>query len=140
MLKYCLKLDNYMILFIFMTFVTFICYPVVNILSRKFGKKKAADSRIWTVWIRVFGISVCRKSAVHSKSDIWLHNLRPGRSSTVSAGVIPQAIVADIAESDCIETGENQGCNVLRSQDICIQTGAVNSHDHLYFTCCNRSV
>lgn len=102
-----LNLNIYMILFIFMTFVTFACYPIVNILTRKFGKKKlvlvgfiifafaflvsAFAGKITFIPNTVYGFIICVLVGV----------------PLAILGVIPQAIVADIAEADCVTTGEN---------------------------------
>lgn len=104
-----LQLDSgyYMILFVFMTLITFLCYVPVNILSRKFGKKKllvagfagfaaaflvsAFAGMVTVIPNLVYGFIICVLVGV----------------PLAILGVIPQAIVADIAEEDCIRTGEN---------------------------------
>lgn len=104
-----LKLDSgyYMILFVFMTFITFLCYVPVNILSRKFGKKK-----LLVVGFGIFGAAFLVSAFAGTVS--FIPNLIYGFIICVLVGVplailgvIPQAIVADIAEEDCIRTGEN---------------------------------
>ncbi len=118
-----LKLDNYMILFIFMTFVTFICYPVVNVLSRRFGKKK-----LLTWGFALFGFAFL-VSAFAGKVT-FIPNLVYGFMICVLVGVplsilgvIPQAIVADIAESDCIETGENRDAMFYAARTFAFKLG-----------------
>ena len=99
--------DKYMILFIFMTFITFIFYVPVNILTRKFGKKKplivgfmifavgflisAFAGKVTFIPPLVYGFIICIFVGV----------------PLAILGVIPQAIVADIAEEDAIVTKEN---------------------------------
>ena len=118
-----LELDNYMILFIFMTFVTFICYPVVNILSRKFGKKK-----LLTVGFGLFGfaflVSAFAGRIPFISNDIYGYIICVLVGVPLSVlGVIPQAIVADIAESDCIETGENRDAMFYAARTFAFKLG-----------------
>ncbi len=118
-----LELDNYMILFIFMTFVTFICYPLVNMLSRKFGKKK-----LLVAGFALFGFAFLVSSFAGLVS--FIPNLVYGFIICVLVGVplsilgvIPQAIVADIAESDCIETGENRDAMFYAARTFAFKLG-----------------
>ena len=118
-----LNLDNYMILFIFMTLVTFVCYPIVNILSRKFGKKKLL---IFGFALFAFAFLV---SAFAGKIE-FIPNVVYGFIICVLVGVplsilgvIPQAIVADIAESDNIETGENRDAMFYAARTFAFKLG-----------------
>ncbi len=99
--------DMYMLLFIFMTFVTFVCYIPANILTKKFGKK-----RMVIIGFIAFAIAfgVC---ALAGKIT-FIPNVVYGFIICVFVGIplailgiVPQAIVADIAEQDYIKTGEN---------------------------------
>ena len=118
-----LELNNYMILFIFMTFVTFICYPVVNVLSRKFGKKKLL---IWG--FALFGLAFLVSSFAGKVSFIpnqiygFIICVLVGVPLSI-LGVIPQAIVADIAESDNIETGENHDAMFYAARTFAFKLG-----------------
>ena len=118
-----LELNNYMILFIFMTFVTFVCYPIVNVLSRKFGKKKLL---VWGFGLFGFAFLV---SAFAGKIA-FIPNQIYGFIICVLVGVplsilgvIPQAIVADIAESDNIETGENHDAMFYAARTFAFKLG-----------------
>lgn len=118
-----LKLNNYMILFIFMTLVTFLCYPIVNILSRKFGKKK-----LLTVGFGLFGfaflISAFAGRVPFIPNSIYGYIICVLVGVPLSVlGVIPQAIVADIAESDCIETGENRDAMFYAARTFAFKLG-----------------
>lgn len=118
-----LKLDNYMILFIFMTFVTFICYPLVNILSRKYGKKK-----LLVCGFGLFGFAFLVSSMAGKVAFIpnqiygFIICVLVGVPLSV-LGVIPQAIVADIAESDRIETGENRDAMFYAARTFAFKLG-----------------
>ena len=118
-----LKLDNYMVLFIFMTFVTFVCYPIVNLISRKAGKKSLL---IWG-----FGLfAVAFLVSAFAGMVPFIPNLIYGFVICVLVGVplsvlgvIPQAIVADIAESDCIETGQNRDAMFYAARTFAFKMG-----------------
>jgi len=116
-------LNNYMVLFIFMTFVTFVCYPIVNILSRKFGKKK-----LLVVGFALFGFAFLVSSFAGKVT--FIPNLAYGFIICVLVGVplsilgvIPQAIVADIAESDCVLTGENRDAMFYAARTFAFKLG-----------------
>lgn len=118
-----LGLDNYMLLFIFMTLVTFVCYIFVNILSRKFGKKK-----LLIAGFAMFGFAFL-VSAFAGKVT-FIPNLIYGFIICVLVGVplsilgvIPQAIVADIAESDFIQTGENRDAMFYAARTFAFKLG-----------------
>ena len=118
-----LELNNYMSLFIFMTFVTFVCYPIVNVLSRKFGKKKLL------VWgFALFGLAFLVSSFAGKVSFIpnqiygFIICVLVGVPLSI-LGVIPQAIVADIAESDNIETGENHDAMFYAARTFAFKLG-----------------
>ncbi|MCR4616481.1 MAG: MFS transporter [Clostridiales bacterium] len=118
-----LKLDAYMILFIFMTFITFVCYVPVNMLSRKFGKKK-----LLVVGFLLFAFAFLVSAFAGKVTAI--PNLAYGFIICVLVGVplailgvIPQAIVADIAESDCVETGENHDAMFYAARTFAFKMG-----------------
>ena len=90
-----------------MTVLSACCYPFVNGFVRRFGKKKLvilgflglALAYLLTALIgvlplpgMVFGIAICVIAAF----------------PMALLGIIPQSIVADVAEADGIETGENR--------------------------------
>ena len=115
--------DNYMVLFLFMTFVTFICYPAVNVLSRRFGKKK-----LLVAGFALFGLAFLVSAFAGKVSFIpneiygFIICVLVGVPLSV-LGVIPQAIVADIAESDCILTGENHDAMFYAARTFAFKLG-----------------
>jgi len=118
-----LELDCYMLLFVFMTFITFVCYIAVNILSRKYGKKKLLIVGFFLFAIAFLVSSFAGKITV-------IPNLVYGFIICVLVGiplsilgVIPQAIVADIAESDSIETGENRDAMFYAARTFAFKLG-----------------
>lgn len=115
--------DSYMILFVFMTLVTFAFYVPVNMLSRKFGKKK-----LLVFGFFLFGIAFL--ISAFAGMVTFIPNLVYGFIICVFVGiplailgVIPQAIVADIAECDCIETKENHDAMFYAARTFAFKMG-----------------
>ena len=90
-----------------MTFCSFLCYPAVNILAKKLGKKKliafafiffsfaflvTGFAGLTPIPPLVYGILIALLAAV----------------PMAILGILPQAVVADIAEADGKETGESR--------------------------------
>ena len=105
-----LKLDESMstIYFVAMTALSLVFYLPVNILTRKLGKKKL----------------VCTAFFIFAAAFFYTSRMGtfPGVSPTIQGfilvvvaafpmaifGILPQAIVADVAESEAVLTGENR--------------------------------
>ncbi len=92
-------------LFALMTLVSFICYAPVNLLAKRWGKKRLvtfaflffACAFALTVFVGLFGIpGVVWGVIVAVMAAIPMAIL----------GILPQAVVADIAEADAVATGE----------------------------------
>ena len=94
-------------LFAAMTVISLLCYPAVNALSKKIGKKKliafaflffsfaflvTAGAGLTPVPPLAYGILVAVLAAV----------------PMAILGILPQAVVADIAEADKLKTGESR--------------------------------
>lgn len=93
------------LLFIVMTLISFLCYPIVNVLAKRLGKKKmimfaffffAVSFGITALvgWFGIPGIAWGFLVAVLAAIPMAI------------LGVLPQAVVADIAEADATTTGE----------------------------------
>ena len=104
-----MKLDDGMsfVFFALMTVLSLILYPFVNILAKKLGKKKLVMFAfvffsfvfLITAFCGTLGIvGIVWGAAISALASIPMAIL----------GILPQAIVADIAESDSIETKENR--------------------------------
>ncbi len=118
-----LGLDNYMILFIFMTFVTFVCYIFVNMLSRKYGKKKLLVAGFGLFAFAFLVSSFAGKvSFIPNQIYGFMICVLVGVPLSI-LGIIPQAIVADIAESDCIKTGENRDAMFYAARTFAFKLG-----------------
>ncbi len=101
--------DMYMILFIFMTLLSFLCYIPVNILTKKIGKKPMVITGfiLFAFAFLITGIFAGRTEPVISNKIFgFIVSALVGIPLSI-LGVVPQAIVADIAEEDSIATNEN---------------------------------
>lgn len=105
-----LKLPESMVtvLFILMSLMSFIFYAPVNILAKKFGKK-----RMVLMAFAIFSIAYIFTGSIGE--GLGFSTTVQGIIMAVLAafpmailGILPQAMVADIAEADAIETGENR--------------------------------
>ena len=95
------------ILYVAMTILSFVCYVPVNILAHKYNKK------------RLVLIGFCGLSAAYAISAIsglfgiggivWgILVVAVAAFPMAILGILPQAIVADIAQADATETGDNR--------------------------------
>ena len=92
-------------LFAMMTLVSFLCYPVVNVLAKRMGKKKLVVFAFLffcvafavTCFVGLFGIP----------GLVWGIIVAVLAAIPMAIlGILPQAVVADIAEADAKTTGE----------------------------------
>ncbi|MBR2284014.1 MAG: MFS transporter [Ruminococcus sp.] len=94
-------------MFAIMTVMSLLCYPAVNVLSKKLGKKKlicfafiffsltflvTAAAGLTPIPAVVYGVMIAVLAAV----------------PMAILGILPQAVVADISESDKLATGESR--------------------------------
>ncbi len=95
------------ILYIAMTLLSFVCYPLVNMLAHKLQKKRLV----------LFGFCglACAYLVSAISGTLGIGGIVWGIAVVVIAafpmailGILPQAIVADIAQADSIETGEKR--------------------------------
>ena len=94
------------ILYVGMTLLSFLCYPLVNFLAHRMNKKKL-------VLIGFIGLSCAY--IITAISGLMGAGMVFGILVVVVAafpmailGILPQAIVADIAQADAMTTGENR--------------------------------
>ena len=95
------------LLFALMTGVSVLCYAPVNILARKYGKKRLVTTA-FILFACVFLLtSLCGLFGISGM--VWgLLVAILGAIPMAVLGILPQAIVADIAEADADQTGENR--------------------------------
>lgn len=89
------------VLFAIMSLISFACYPAVNIVAKRLGKKK-----LIVFAFLFFAVSFGVTSMV-GEGIIWGIIVAVLAAIPMAIlGILPQAVVADIAESDAIATGE----------------------------------
>ena len=95
------------ILFATMTAMSLVCYTPVNILSKKMGKKKLIAFAFMffslTFIVTAFAGKIGLPAMVNGIIIAVLASV-----PMAILGILPQAVVADIAESDKIKTGESR--------------------------------
>lgn len=94
-------------LFAAMTAMSLLFYPLVNIVSKKIGKKKPVVFAFAFFSVTFLVAAFAGKAPI---SPVAYGVIVAALASVPMAilGILPQAIVADIAESDQLETGENR--------------------------------
>jgi GPH family glycoside/pentoside/hexuronide:cation symporter len=95
------------VLFALMTGVSVLCYALVNRLAVKYGKKKLVTTAFVLFSIVFLVTAFCGTLGISGM--VW--GLIIGISAAIPMavlGILPQAIVADIAEADAKITGENR--------------------------------
>ena len=95
------------VLFALMTGISLLFYMPVNILAKKFGKKRIVQWA-FVAFAGVFTLTIF--CGMWGLSGIaWGIIISALAAIPMAAlGILPQAVVADIAEADCITTGENR--------------------------------
>ncbi len=95
------------LLFVLMSAVSFLFYPVVNVLAKRLGKKKLMVFA-FLFFSLAFAVTTC-------VGRFGIPSLAWGVIVAVLAaipmavlGILPQAVVADIAEADAVKTGEKR--------------------------------
>lgn len=94
--------------FVVMTFTSFLFYMPVNALAKKVGKKKLvivgfalfALVFLFSMFIGLYGFSLVLQGYIMAVA---------AAIPMAILGILPQAIVADIAQADAKVTGENRG-------------------------------
>ena len=115
-----MKVDagNSFVLTVVMTVVSLCLYPLVNKLAPKFGKKIL-------VIIGFFAYSVVFLIAFFcGKGIVWGYIIAILAGVPMAIlGILPQAIVADIAEADAIKTGEQRSGMFFAARTFAMKMG-----------------
>lgn len=94
-------------LFAVMTALSLVCYPVVNIVSKKIGKKKLIVFAFAFFSVAFAVTSFAGKTAIPPVAyGVIVAALAAVPMAIL--GILPQAVVADISEEDQQETGESR--------------------------------
>lgn len=109
---------NSFILTVVMTVVSLCLYPAVNKLAPKFGKKKLIIIGFFA-YALVFLITVfC------GEGMIWGYIIAVLAGIPMAIlGILPQAVVADIAEADAIESGEQRSGMFFAARTFAMKMG-----------------
>ncbi len=105
-----LKLNESMstLYFVGMTALSVLFYPLVSRLTPKFGKKKLILIA-FCIFTVAFLYTACLGSLLPIPAEIQGYILCILAAPAMAIfGILPQAVVADIAECDCLESGENR--------------------------------
>lgn len=95
------------VLFAGMTVVSLLFYAPVNILAKKLGKKRLVAFAFFFFCLAFTVTSVCGQFGV--PKVLWGALVAVLASIPMAIlGILPQAVLADIAESDAVVTGENR--------------------------------
>lgn len=95
------------VLFAGMTVISLVFYAPVNILAKRMGKKRLVTFAFFFFCIAFAITTVCGRFGIPAL--VW-----GGAVAVIAAvpmailGILPQAVLADIAESDAVKTGENR--------------------------------
>ena len=109
---------NSFILTVIMTVVSLSLYPAVNKLAPKLGKKKLIVTGFFA-YALVFLITVfCGEGMV------WGYIIAVAAGVPMAIlGILPQAVVADIAEADAIESGERRSGMFFAARTFAMKMG-----------------
>ncbi len=99
----------YSLLFIVMAVVSFACYPAVNLLARRTGKKKmiVGSFVIFSIVFALTSLFGLPWIPFSLKAQGYLLAVL-GALPLAAFGILPNAILADIAEHDALKTGSHR--------------------------------
>ena len=113
----------YTVYFVLMTALSVLFYPLVNKLTPKTGKKKLIliAFGIFTV---AFSFTACFGKALPFPAEIQGYILCALAAPAMAIfGILPQAVVADIAECDALETKENRSGMFYAARTFAMKMG-----------------
>lgn len=94
-------------LFAIMTAASFVCYPLVNLCSKKWGKKKLI-AFAFMFFSATFLLTACAGMTPVPPMACGVQIAVMAAIPMAILGILPQAVVADIAEADQQQTGESR--------------------------------
>jgi GPH family glycoside/pentoside/hexuronide:cation symporter len=103
---------------VIMTLVSLCLYPAVNRLAPKFGKKKLIIVGFFAYALVFLLAAICGKGLV------WGIVIAVAAGIPMAIlGILPQAVVADIAEADAYETGEERSGMFFAARTFAMKMG-----------------
>lgn len=104
--------------------ISFIFYPVVNILSKKIGKKTLMIIAFSLFIIMYFYVFLLGKDFIPFSKEIQVYILVVLAAIPLAIfGILPNAIIADVAESDAIRTGSKREAMFFGSRTFMSKIG-----------------
>ena len=94
-------------LMITMVLISFIFYPIINLLAKKTGKKKIVLISLVLLGFIFCGIFLLGRFPVSSRIQIYTL-ITLAAIPLASLNILPNAILAEIIEKDSAETGQNK--------------------------------
>ncbi len=118
-----LGLDNYMVLFILMSVVSFVLYFPVNIITQKVGKKPMVIIG-FVLFAALFLVATFAgmQTGVSNEAYGYIIAILAGFPMSILS-VVPQAIVSDIAEADEYKNHENHDGMFFASRTFAMKIG-----------------
>ena len=110
--------SNAFLLTVIMTVVSLCLYPAVNKLAPKFGKKPLITIGFFTYAAVFLLASFCGEGIVWGYIIAALAGI-----PMAILGILPQAVVADIAEADGIESGESRSGMFFAARTFAMKLG-----------------
>ena len=103
---------------VIMTVCSLVLYPVINKLAPKFGKKKIIITGFFAYAFVFLLASICGEGVV------WgiIIAICAGVPMAI-LGILPQAVVADIAEADAIDSGEERSGMFFAARTFAMKMG-----------------
>lgn len=95
-------------MFVGLTAVSLLFYPVVNIMARKIGKKACVFVAFMAFCVTFFITGLAGDFLVVKPEVQAIIVVVLGAFPMAIFGILPQAMVADIAQCETVETGENR--------------------------------
>lgn len=95
-------------MFIALTATSLLFYPLINFLARKFGKKKVVLAAFAFFFVDFLFTGFCGKNIPIPNGAQAALIVALGAFPIAAFGILPQAMVADIAQHENASTGENR--------------------------------
>ncbi len=116
--------DYYSLIFVLLMGGSFLCYPFVNLIARKAGKKPVL---LFSLCLFAFALLITSQSG-----QAWIPLPLPMQGYLIvllacfplaAYGILPNAIVADIAENDALRTGSHREAIFFGARSFMMKLG-----------------
>lgn len=110
-------------MFIALTAASLLFYPLVNFLARKFGKKKIVIAAFAFFFADFLFTGFCGKFIPIPNGAQAMLIVALGAFPIAAFGILPQAMVADIAQHETASTGENRAGMFFAARTFAFKLG-----------------